>query len=192
VTVLPVADLKIHLNLPDRGTADDDELREVLDAAVEVVENLIGPLGVSTVTEIHRGVSSDMLVLRRMPIGELTAVSARYATGVATPLDLVDFELDAATGILRVVTGARFWGTFVVEYTTGRAAMPAAVRLAILIVAAHLWETQRMPGQSRDSLPAGFGGADGIPDATLPSRGFAIPNRAQELLQPYISGGVVA
>jgi uncharacterized phiE125 gp8 family phage protein len=191
MAVVPLDDLKAHLNLPD-GVTDEAELHEVLDAAVDVVTDLIGPLTPGPVTEVHRNVHSGTLVLRRMPVGELVSVSARYGTAAANPLTLSDYELDPDTGIVRLHSGAWFRGTFVVEYTTGLTAMPAAVRLAILIVAAHLYETQRMPGQSRDSLPAGFGGQDGIPDVNLPGRGFAIPNRAQELLQPYMMGSVVA
>jgi hypothetical protein len=62
-----------------------------------------------------------------------------------------------------------------------------AIREAILIIAAHLWETQRGTSPSALSLQ----GAD-IGDAVSPGLGYAIPNRARELLEPYALGPVVA
>ena len=158
----------------------------MLDAAVDVVEGIIGPLTAKSVTETHRNVSSDVLVLRRMPVVDLVSVSMGSGSLVSSlPVD--DFDLDADTGLLRRADGGWLSGSFTVTYSVGRPTVPAAVRLAILVIAGHLFETQRMPGfQSADSLPAGFGGLDGVPDARLPGLGYAIPNRAQELLTPYI------
>lgn len=175
-----VGDLREHTNQTD--TTHDRELTDMLDAAVEVVEGIIGPVASGTVTETHYNVSSSVLVLRSMPVAALTAVSSR-AGAVTTPLTLADYELDAGTGIVRRKDGGAFYGSYTVTYSTGRAAVPASIRLAILVVASHLWETQTMPGMDR--MQPGFGGADGIPDAGSPGRGFAIPNRAQELLAPY-------
>lgn len=178
-----LADLKAHTDKV--SSADDDELQEMLDAAVEVVEGIVGPIDEpASVTETHYNVSSDVLILKRMPVGELLSVSSRYGA-TTTALTLGDYELDAATGLVRSASGCWFNGTYTVSYTSGRDALPASIRLAVLIIAAHLWETQRRPGFSSDA-PAGFGGADGIPDATnVTPMGFAIPSRAQELLAPY-------
>lgn len=165
-----VNDLKVHLNMS--GTASDGELQDTLDAAIEVVEGFVGPLTAGDVTEVHRNVFSSQIVLRQVPAGDLVQVSARNGL-VSTPLEASDFELDAATGILRVVMGSGFYGTYEVTFSAGRTTLPASLRLAILIVAAHLWETQRVPGASR------FGG-----DSPVPA-GFAVPNRALELMAPY-------
>jgi hypothetical protein len=179
-----LSDLKRETNIPN--TTSDDELVVKLDQAVAVVEGLIGPVGdPSPVTETHWNVSSDVLVLRRMPVAGLVSVSSRYGA-TTTALTLADFELDPATGIVRLVSGGRFVGTYTVTYTAGYVNLPADVSGAIVLIAAHLWETQRMSGQSSDTAPAGFGGLDGVPDAGSAGRGFLIPNRAQELLQPHM------
>jgi hypothetical protein len=175
-----VADLKVHLNVPAAATADDAEMADALDAAVEIVADIVGPLESTTVTEIHRGLHSNVLVLRRMPAASITTVSIRSGV-TSTAQTLSDYELDPATGIVRNVYGGGFFGDYVIEYESGSAVLPASVRLAVLIVAAHLWETQRMPLQN-DSQPAGFGGGE-VPMPT--SRGYALPNRALELLRPY-------
>ena len=183
-----VGDLKIHAN--QLSNTDDLELQNHLDAAVEVVEGLIGPIDApATVTETHYNTSSDVLVLRRMPVGALVSVSSRVGA-TTTALTLTDYELDVASGLLRVASGARFYGSYTVSYTSGRAVLPASIHLACLIVAEHLWQTQRMPGMRDDVQPGFGGGADGVPGAGSVGRGFAIPHRAQELLRPYMMPSV--
>jgi hypothetical protein len=88
-------------------------------------------------------VSSDVLVLKRMPVGRWCR--CRPATApCTTPLLLSDYELDADTGLVRTGVGRLVpYGTYTVTYTSGRADLPAAIRLAVLIIAEHLWETQR-------------------------------------------------
>jgi hypothetical protein len=69
VSLPTLTDLKAHLNVT---TSDDDgELADMLDAAVDVVEGIVGPITSKTVTETHYAMSSDVLVLRRMPVGDL-------------------------------------------------------------------------------------------------------------------------
>jgi hypothetical protein len=171
-------DLKVHNN--QTSSVDDNELQDHLDAAVEVVEGLIGPIQQDTVTETHRGVRSDVIVLRRMPVAELVSVAARYGIS-STPLTLSDFELDVDTGIVRAASGAGFYGDFTVSYGVGYDILPAAVRLAVLIVAEHFWETQRGTAPTALKLQQG----DVVDSGTFGSS-FAIPNRAQELLAAYV------
>lgn len=170
-------DLKTHLNMT--GSTHDTELGEILDAALDLVANIVGPLAPETVTEVHRGVWSGVLILRTVPAAALVAVSARYGT-TTTALTLTDYELDTETGIVRDVNGGGFAGDYVIEFTAGYADLPAAVRLAILIIAAHLWETQRGAAQS----PVAQQQAEYDQPAPL-GLGFAIPARAQALLEPY-------
>ena len=170
-----LTDLRAQTNIT--STADDDELQDMLDAAVDVVTGIVGPIDTpASVTETHYNVQSDVLVLKRMPVGSLVSVASRYGA-VTTPLTLTDYELDPDTGLLRTVAGARFYGTYTVTYTSGRADLPAAIRLAVLVIAEHLWETQR------GAAPVGPL-ADDDTFAT-PGLGYAIPNRALELLAPY-------
>lgn len=181
-----VADLKAHLNMESLGSGEDGELADALEAAVDVAEGIIGPLYATPITEVHRDVSADVIVLRRCPVIELTAVSRRSG-GTKAALPLTDFEVEPEPGVLRSATDGRLVGTLEVSYSAGRATIPAAVRLAVLIIAAHLFETQRRPGFS--SAPAGFGGSDGVPDASISGGiGYAIPHRATDLLRAYMVG----
>jgi hypothetical protein len=80
----------------------------MLDAAVDVVEGIIGPITSQTVTETHYGLCSDVLVLRRMPVADLLSVGYRSGA-TTTDLLLTDYELDADTGSSgwRRVAGSR-------------------------------------------------------------------------------------
>jgi hypothetical protein len=82
VSLPTLTDLKAHLNFEVTSTADDGELADMLDAAVDVVEGIVGPITSKTVTETHYGLSSDVLVLRRMPVADLLSVG--YRSGVTT------------------------------------------------------------------------------------------------------------
>ena len=174
-----VEDLKIHLNM----TVDshDEELVEILDAAIDLASSMVGNYADDEVTETHYGVSAAHLVLKRMPVGELTAIGPRAFPGVTTEFyDVADYVLDPETGILRAGNGAWFYGDYTVTYSVSSESTPAAVRLAILIIAAHLWETQR------GIAPSPLAVQQGEDFGTTPGLGYAIPNRARDLLAAYV------
>jgi len=184
VALPDLTDFKAHLNIT--GTDDDAELQSMLDAAVDVVENIVGTLSPRSTTETHYNVSGPFLVLRKVPVGALTALSVRLYVGmVAADQDVSGYLLDPDTGVVRTANGYPLRGDITVTYTAGYDAVPAAVGLATLIIAAQLWETQRgaMP------LPA-----NATDDDTSAMVGFApaIPNRAKTLLEPFARGPVVA
>lgn len=181
-----LVDLKVHLDIPADDTSNDDELTDILDAAIDVVENIVGPLTTGPVTETHYGVSSPLIVLRQVPAVELTAVAVRLWGTLAADQDVAGYTLDPSTGVLRTATGYQLRGDVTVTYTVGFSTVPAAVRLGTLIVAAQLWETQRgaMPLQ-----PAGT-----TDDTAAVNVGYApaIPSRAKTLLEPFARGPGVA
>jgi hypothetical protein len=176
-------DLKTHANIT--GTQDDAELLDHLYAAIDVVESIVGPLRDGEVTETHRGVNTDVLILRSTPVGTLVDVSTRLYPGYDMSAGtLVDYELDTASGLLRLASGGYFRGDVRVTYRTGRDYLPASVRLAILIIGKSLWETQR------GAQPLPLQGSD---EGTVnTSYAPAIPARAATLLEPYARGGQVA
>lgn len=179
-------DFKQHLNIPDNDTTDDAELQSMLDAAVNVVENIVGPLTTAPVTETHYQAHGPMLVTRRAPVSSLTNLSVRWYPGMAwTDLDVSGYELDPDTGAIRASNGWLFSGDVQITYVVGVDNTPPAVALATLIIAANLWETQRgaMP------LPANSTDDDMSANVHFAP---AIPNRAKTLLEPYALGPMVA
>lgn len=179
-------DFKVHLNKTD--AKDDAELSDMLYAAVDAVEGLVGPLRTREVTETHRRASGSCLLLKQRPAGSLVSVSSRMYPGWDLVAQSVDgYELDSDAGLVWAGTAGWFSGDVVVTYTTGREYVPDAVRLAILIVGAHLWETQRGTSPSALALQGA--------DADFPvnnGAGYAIPNRATELLAPYLRNSQIA
>jgi hypothetical protein len=176
-----LTDLKAHLNLSS-STVDDGELDDILQAADDLVRSMVGSFDAVAVTErvaVHGGTA----LLSRAPAGAVT-VTDYYGNAVAGAV------VNGPARLLQYVPPT--YGPVTVTYSAGDGVVPAAVRLATLVIAAHLYETQTRPGFTA-SVPAGFGGLDGVPDASMvSSRGFAIPHRAQELLTPYIVGTQIA
>lgn len=166
--IASVGDLKKHLNIT--SSTDDDELVDILDAAERVVVSIAGDWSSGTVTE-------------SVPVSGGTAILGRRPSGaVLVNGSPVGGYVDRAAGVITGLVGYSNYSGMVpprltVTYDVGAAGVPAAIRLAVLIIAAHLWETQRGPS------PVGPLAAED-PFAT-PGVGYAIPNRAQELLAPY-------
>ena len=169
--VVSLDELKDHLNID--SSRDDGELMLTLGAAVEAVEGIIGPILHREVTEPAR-TWTGTLALQQSPVVSVTTLTASDSP--------VTYSLDTATGILRDVAST---AALSVTYVAGRTVVPDAVRLAILIIAGHLWKTQLGSAPST-SLQ---GVEDFAPDLGL---GYAIPSRAQDLLAPYALPPTVA
>jgi hypothetical protein len=88
-------------------------------------------------------------------------------------------RVDAGTGLVAVASGPAFTGALDVTYQAGLAIVPEDYRLAGLIIIQHLWETQR------GTMGVQLGGDS---ETYMPGRGFAIPRRAMELLDPPLPG----
>lgn len=169
--VATLDELKAQLNYTG-SNSNDTELTMYLTAASEYVESVVGPLAVATFTETAQ-LQTGFLALRKRPVVAITSITPQLS---ATSLDATNYELDSAANGVRFLYGvATNWsaGWFTVVYTAGLASIPTRVKLAGLIIAAHLWRTQNgggglpFPGED-ETVPTGFG--------------FAIPRRAEELL----------
>lgn len=179
-----LTDLQEHI----ASGATEGELQAMLDAAVDVVTAAVGPVTPTQFTETHYDAAGRLLVLRQSPVSEVTSI-ARVTWSMTTPLTADQYALDPDSGIVRLVDGTLFAGDYRVTYTAGYTTLPAAISQAVLIIAAHLVETQRVPGANRP----GFGAYGQQEVAAMPlGVGYAIPNRAQELLQPYLRQPTVA
>jgi hypothetical protein len=173
VDLVTLDDVKQHLDI-SRSTADA-ELMDYLEAATTVVEQYIGPVLPRTYVEKHAG--GDRLVLFHPPVLSLAAVDRWFPNGFGMTYDVTTLMFDPDTGIVYRNNGFPFyWGPFKVTYTAGLTVVSQNVRLATLIIIAHLWKTQRplppkIPGTTRPeetAVPAGMS--------------YAVPRRALELL----------
>jgi hypothetical protein len=178
VRVISLQDAKVMLNIPAASTGSDAEILEWIASIEAGLERFTGgPVISRAVTERCEALNGlRQFCVRQRPLVSVTSIVAE--TGGA--LDLSDVKVDANAGTIQRAMGWPFLGPFAgpwftVTYTAGwGTSVPAAFASFARIVIDHLWDTQRGPSQ-RPSM----GGDDVVTPAWL---GFAIPNRALELL----------
>ncbi|MGW0821832.1 hypothetical protein [Streptomyces sp. NPDC002845] len=174
--ILSLADAKKHVNIT--GTRDDDELRFWNNATTRAVEFYTGPVIARSVTEDHDVGRTRVLALRQVPALSLTTVAAVLDSG--TSYAVADLDLDGDTGIVRRKDGGWLCGPLRATYTAGRASIRENITAGARIILEHLWRTQR--AGRRGGLAGG--GDDYSVTEPIPGLGYAVPNRAVELLAP--------
>lgn len=169
---------QVRKQIDDQSTENSTELGLYIDAATDAVERFTGPVINREVTEKVTSRGSG-LSLSKVPVVSLSAISPALTNGTAVDLD--ELDLDGATGIVRRLDGAPFYGgPWNVTYIAGRGVtVPATIQLATLLLIQHLWRTK-------------FGAARGMSsqddysvNEPIPGFGYAIPNRVLTLLEPY-------
>lgn len=175
--ILSLADAKAQLNIT--SSRDDDEIRGWLEAVTSLVEQYTGITVRQTFTETHAlsRLGARSLVLRHTPVVELTALEELSGA----PIGVASLDVDLVTGVVRPVDGSCLAGTLKATYTAGRAVIPAAVAKAASIILQHLWRAQRHA--ARGALPGG--GDDYSVSEPIPGLGYAVPNRALQLMEPF-------
>ncbi|MFD9306134.1 hypothetical protein ACFWCB_26355 [Streptomyces sp. NPDC060048] len=179
--ILSLADGRRHLRYAPGDTADDEQIREWLETITIGVEALAGVCCRRTITEAHTlpADGAEAVVLRRTPVLSLTSLVAIRSGGtVYLPAEL---DVDGPTGVIRRLDGGRLYGPLRAVYVAGRAVIPANLASAARIILQHLWRTQY--GASRGLSGMG-GGEDYLVTEPIPGFGYAIPNRALQLLEP--------
>jgi len=196
--VVPLQDAKDQLNIPQAVTTYDNELQMYIAVFESTLEDYTGGPAVNrTITGERCEMTSDqtIILVRQRPLVSVTSIVAQ-ATGVAIDIS-AGLDLDANAGTIRrklawpfIVPAFTWLPVVLVTYVAGwGTSVPAAFNLAGRIVVAHLWMTQHGP-----SARPGMGGEETV---TLPGWGFAIPNRAAELLagsqngMPFLSEAYV-
>lgn len=183
-----LVDLKLHLQIDPGNLDNDTEMTGHLEAATTALEGLVGPMVPRTVVTRRRAAGGAIVVPVR-PVLDVTSVAGVAWDGTIDQ-DVTALDWDT-NGIIRGGHTCLPRGRYTVTYTAGRDPVPENMRLAVLIVAAHLWETQRNRGARRGVL-GDFDSGNPSQDAILVTRGFALPRRALELLQTEDPGLVVA
>lgn len=173
-----LASAKAKLDIPATSTSSDEELREFIEATTAAVEFFVGPVVRRTVQQVVCG-DREAWVLHTTPVLAVTAITPVQTWQQAIDVSVLD--LDAHTGILRRTDGLWFFsGDYRVTYTAGRAMVPPNVSLAAKLILQHMWRTNY--GASRGLAGIG-GGEDFSVTEAVPGLGYAIPNRALQLLQ---------
>lgn len=175
--LISLADAREALNLNDRE--DDAEVRDWLGATTVVVEDHTGRAFVQhTRTDTVDG-ARYAIALPVSPVHSITSMVPLLDDGGTTYL-AAQLRIDSH-GILRLADGTPFErGPYDVTYVVGdNSFVPENVVAAAKIILAHLWETQRGSGlPSREDNDFQFD----------PRSGYALPNRAKELLGDGLPG----
>jgi hypothetical protein len=180
VAILSLQDAKAATNIPQAVTTYDDELMLMVASIEATIERLIGgPVITRTIVENTQAENDrQFIVLRQRPVVSITSVFDNYTQ---TTMPVPDgFDIDPNSGVVARNLKLPFLllGTCDVTYTAGLGtSVPPAIGLAARIILQHLWQTQRGPSEQPS-----FGGDETI--RTL--AGFAVPNRALEVLSPWI------
>ena len=144
-----------------------------LDAATSVVRSRCGlPPADEHVHRVHP--SGRTLVLPVWGDG-LSVIEIRDPAGVVVAMDAGLSRL--SSGVVGVPVARP--GAWTVKVAADASPVPEELALATLIIAAHLWETQRGTSARPQAFP---GGGEERPSGM----GYAIPNRAAELMAPHV------
>lgn len=175
--LLSKADARRTLNL--RSTTDDAEVLDWLGATTQVIERHTGRAWVQrTHTETVRGGRAGIPLIWE-PIKSVVSMVPLLSFGTTYLAAALVWN---SSGILKLANGLSFDpGEYTVTYVAGdNTAIPENVAAAARIILDHLWQTQRGSGSlpSRDDEDFPFD----------PRAGYAIPNRAAELLGGTVGG----
>ncbi|MBK3556299.1 hypothetical protein JHN55_07065 [Streptomyces sp. MBT56] len=173
--ILSLADAKDHLN--QKTAVDNNEVRFWNEATTRCVEHFTGPVIPRTFTEMHRERQQSSLVLLRTPVIAVTAVEQLRPGGPA--YDAGDLLVNEDTGRVSLAAGGYLRGPLRFTYTAGRTTVAANIQGAARIILQHLWRTQLAQGRGGIA-----GGTDYSVTEPIPGLGYAIPNRAVQLLEP--------
>lgn len=173
--ILSLADAKAALNVPAGTRVNDDELRLYIAATTEVIEDIVGAVLSTTITQTFDG--GNEVVLLRERAASITSVTVG---GVAQTAG-TQYVANLDAGI--VYAGGTYapWcftegrQNVVVTYTTGASGIDPNVILAAREEVRFLYQIGQQGG--RPSL----GGS--VPDLAWTPSGFAVPQRVIELCE---------
>ena len=206
-TIIALQEAREILKIPANDTSHDQVIRGFSQAVTEWVEYVCGPVVTRQYTEVVRA-QGTVLVLSKPPVRtDLGTVlsnpnrrdgSTTNGLVSVTPLltygfmyDLDQLLVDRPRGIVRHYAGLPFfysgdpYAQYQVTYWTGRKVIPWGIYEATKITLKHVWAVERggvTPAQS----------AFGETETTITGLGFAVPNRAVQLLTPHASAGTKA
>lgn len=168
--LLSLADAKRHLNIS--STTYDEEIREYLESATEIVESEVGPIVPRTYTSRVSG-GTDTLVLPHTQVTAVLSITPTYSAYAA--IEVADVAIDTSPGDVKRLAGGDFpHGTYDVTYTVGRTSISPNWTSAAKIIVQHNWKTRL------GNLPSEQGEDRGY---VVTGAGYLVPYKALSLLQ---------
>lgn len=200
-SLLSLADAKRALRIAASDTSEDDFVTEFCRSVTSIVEWWCGPVNVQPVTE-RLPAGGLTIQLSKPPVISLTAwttIPAGLATaGIAVPnppspmfptrvfgvsYPLTQLYADPVLGTVTHTSGLPFYyGEYIWSYTAGRPVVPDCISSGFKAILRHIF------GMERGGVSSGALGA-GDETTTLTPMGYAVPNRALELMAAERPGG---
>jgi hypothetical protein len=198
-SILSLTDARRALRITD--DSEDDFIAEFSRSVTDVVEWHCGPVLQQTVVEELR-VGGLNVQLSKPPVLSLTAwtsvppqFSADTSRTVPTPpspmfpvmvygvtYPLSQLYCDPEKGIVNHTSGLPFYyGPFLWQYQAGRVVVPESLRTGAKAILKHIYGLERGGQASQASLAAA-----GDEETTETPFGFAVPNRALEIMASQI------
>jgi hypothetical protein len=180
--IISLADAKTHLNKSGSVVTDDEELRGMIDAVTDIVEN-DADVGLGVV--VRRTIGPRTVVSANgadlwLPVGpviSLTSLAPEQGGAAATVADL---HVDSYGHVYRTAGGPlgySYGGRWTATWVAGVNPILASAIFASKVLLKHMWDTQ-MGGRSGPQIIGA--GAD---EFTQLSSGFLVPNRAATALR---------
>lgn len=168
--LLSLADAKGHLNIST--TTHDDELREYIEAATEIVESYVGPV----VRRTHTARVPGRLRAIPLPHTQVTSVTSITLVSDGSAVDITNLTIDTAAGVISYKDRFPFpYFDMDVTYTVGRSTVKANWTLAAKLIVQARWASQlgNLPSVQGDN-----------PGYAMTGAGYLVPYSAISLLTP--------
>jgi hypothetical protein len=196
--ILPFAVAKRAARVPAAVTTEDDFIREFNEATTEIIEWYCGPVLQQAVTE-RLPAGGLSIQLSHPPVLGLTAWTAippaLASAGIAVPnppspmfptrvfgvsYPLAQLYADPKLGVVTHTSGLPFYyGEYIWSYRAGRLVVPSCITNAARAIFRHLYGMER--GGQASAVSAAAAGDE---ETTMTPLGFAIPNRALQMMTP--------
>ncbi len=179
MSVVSLTEAKTHLNMESATAEKETELASFVARAEAAIVARMRELEPTAATARVDGGGRRGLTL---PTGQAIASVQSVTTVGGVSLDMADLFVKESSGVIEYDDGRSFTArAYDVAYTAGFLVTPEDLRLAVLELVRHLWDTQRAGGSRR----VGSGGSDSAAN-TLPGAAHTLPFRVVELLHPWI------
>lgn len=145
MTVVNLALVKSHIDLTRE--ANDSRIQLVLDAALEMATEIIGPLSGTASGRVTS--NGTELVLPSIPVVSVTTVTS--VVDPETAIDLSGYTVDETNGIIYGLPPGTYDVTYQAGWTTvnGAPDLPADMALGVVELVRSMWKMYQRPAGSR-------------------------------------------
>lgn len=182
-SIVGIDEVKDYINYGN--SSNEDVLRQVMQAATELCERVVGSCVQRTLTNVRiPGRVKEALRLPQGPFpnaSSVISVASSWPNGPVWTYANGDFIVSPEAGIVELASLSPFWqGPWTANYTVGRLVIPQSVQLAAKEIVFDMWSTQR---------PYGASEMEPGPEATARIEqmiaSYSVPPHAQVLLSGY-------